>query len=136
MDQMLQVKRIPAFKKGVKYWPIQITDNAFHTSPKSPTLSAGKKIQEASDANKPGRIYGPLDPLALVNPRAYTLKLLGENPDFANFVKEKEAEGYKVVLIMPEGGPPTGLGKDAQEFVQSKKWKRITRALAKRKVQD
>lgn len=136
MDQMLQVKRIPDFKKGVKYWPIEITDNAFHTSPKSPTLEVGKKIEGAAMTGKPGRIYGHLDPLALVNPRAYTLQLLMQNPDFANFVKEKEAEGYKVVLVMPKNGPPTGLGKDAQEFVQSKRWKRITRALVKGKIRE
>ena len=130
MDYRLEVK--PAIKKdGQKYRVIQITDIALHTAPKTPTPSVGKKIEKASAAEKADRIYRPVEKSVLVDPKAYILGLLAQDPDFLKVVQGEEAKGYKVLVALPKDGIPVDFGRDTKEFLKSKNGQRILRGLAK-----
>jgi len=137
MPHQLQVTRTTreeGEKAGKKYWEIVIADVAVNTLQMSPT-SIGKKLKEAPKA-EPNRIYGPIDLLAIVNPRAYAIKRFMEDPEFMDFVREKEAEGYKVAFSFLKAGTPLVLGKDAKEFIASKNGKRVLRAIDKGERKD
>ncbi|MES2225762.1 MAG: hypothetical protein V4480_03060 [Patescibacteria group bacterium] len=123
-------------KKGRKYVTIHITDGAFHTAAKTATPSVGNKIRKAVDAGQPGRIYGPIDLLALMDSRAYAINRLKEDPDFVNYVRDQESKGYKVLLSFDRAGVPVGPGKDTVEFLNSKNGKRVLRGLAKKKREE
>lgn len=135
MNYRLELK--PAtLKDGQKYKVIHITDLAFHSAPKTPTPSLGKKIQKASIKEEPGRFYAPIDLSAIADPKAYVIERLKQDPDFVKMVQEEEANGYKVLLSLPEAGIPQVLGKDTEEFLASKNGKRILRGIAKGKRQQ
>lgn len=135
MDYNLEIK--PAvMKNGQKYKIIQITDIALHTAKKAPTLSVGKKVQQAFEAGKPDRIYSKIEKPAVSDNRTFTLELLKMNPDFVRMVQEEEAKGYKVLISLPNGGIPVVPGKDTIEFMNSKNGKRIIRGLAKEKGKE
>jgi hypothetical protein len=135
MDDKLEAN--PAIlKKGMTYLTIQLTNTAVHTAVKTPTPSLGKKIQKALEADKPGRIYFPVDPTLLENSRDYILKRLMLDTDFIQMVREVEARGNKILIEIPEGGIPTVAGKDTEEFLDSKNGKRLLRGLAKGKGKE
>ena len=135
MDYKLEVKPFTP-KEGVSYRIIEITDTAVHTAAKTPTPSLGKKIEKAFEANEPSRLYFSVDPLLLLNGRDYILNQLQRDSSFKKMVQGEEARGWKVVISIPNGGIPVGLGKDAVEFLNSKNGKRILRAVAKKECQD
>lgn len=135
MDYELQLK--PAvLKNGTKYKIIQITDIALHTAKKTPTPSVGKKIQKAFAADKPGRIYAPIQTSSTTSNRTFTFELLKQDPDFVKLVQEEEAKGYKVLISLPKAGIPIVPGQDTIEFMNSKNGKRLMRGLAKKKRQE
>lgn len=135
MNYKLELK--PAvLKDGQKYRIIQITDIALHTAKKTPTSSVGQKIQKAFVANKPDRIYAPIQESAVENDGTFTLELLRQDPDFVKLIQEEEAKGYKVLLSIPKGGIPVVVGKDTIEFMNSKNGKRVLRGLAKEKNRE
>lgn len=118
----------------VKYKVIQLTDLKFHTAPKRPTPSFGRKVREAFQHNTPGRVYSAL-PKTIVptNDSSFILEILRLDPDFAKMVQEEEAKGYKVLIGMPKEGVPVLLGEDTIEFMDSKNGKRLLRGLDKNK---
>ena len=59
-----------------------------------------------------------------------------QDPHMLEYVKAEESKGYKIVIQFPKDGLPVHLGKDAQEFIKSKKGKRILRRLDKEKNRD
>lgn len=119
---------------GVKYKVIQLTDIKFHTAPKKPTPSLGKKVRESFRNNTPGRIYNHLPkPLKMQNDNSFTLQALQFDPDFMKMIREEEAKGYKVVIAMPKAGIPALLGEDTIEFLGSKNGKRLLRGIDKKK---
>ncbi len=122
-------------KDGQEYRIIQITDIAHHTTKKTPTPSVGKKIEKTPNAT-PGRIYRPTDIGSVTDPKAYILKLLGEDPDFQKLVREEAEKGVKVVLAFPKDGVPAEYGKDTIEFLKSKNGQRVLRGLAKEKDKE
>lgn len=134
MDQILVAKPFVR-KEGVNYRIIQLTDTAAHTRAKTPTPSLGKKIQKTAD-NEPGRLYFPVDPFLLTNPREYILSQLQQDADFRKMVQEEEAKGWKVVIALPKDGIPVELGRDAVEFLNSKNGKRLLRGIAKEERKD
>lgn len=135
MNYQLQLK--PAvLKNGTKYRVIQITDIALHTAKKTPTPSVGKKMQKAFEAEKPDRIYAPIEKSALSDDRTLTIELLKQDPDFVKLVREEEAKGYKVLVALPKSGVPIVPGPDTIEFMQSKNGKRLLRGLAKKKNEE
>lgn len=135
MDQILVAKPFVR-KEGVNYRIIQIMDTAAHTAVKIPTPSLGKKIQKAFEADEPGRLYFPVDPVLLTNPRDYILSQLQQDSGFRKMVQEEEARGWKVVIALPKDGIPMELGKDAIEFLNSKNGKRVLRGIAKEVRKD
>ena len=134
MEYRLEAKPT-VLKKGQKYRIIQIIDVAHHTAKKTPTPSVGKKIEKTPDAT-PGRIYRPTNLDVVLDPKAYILKMLGEDPDFQKLVKDEAAKGVKVVLAFPNDGVPAGYGKDTIEFLNSKNGQRVLRGLAKEKRKE
>lgn len=122
-------------KEGVNYRIIQITDTAAHTAVKTPTPSLGKKIQKAHEADTPDRLFFPVDPMLLTNPREFILSRLQQDADFIKLVQEEEAKGTKVLIRLPEHIPTT-LGKDTIEFLNSKNGKRVLRGIAKEERKD
>lgn len=118
-------------KKGVMYKIIQITDITLHTSEKTPTVLAGKKIQKAFKNNTPGRIYAPIENSSISNNKAINLDLLKNDPDFVRMLQEEESKGYKVLIALPNEGIPLLAGSDTVEFINSKNGRRVIRGLAK-----
>lgn len=119
---------------GQKYKVIQFTDLQFHSTPKRPTSSFGKKIRESFRRNTPGRIYNSLpQSLPKQDYRSFVIELIRLNPDFMSMIQEEEAKGYKVLIDIPKEGIPTLLGEDTLEFLDSKNGKRILRGLDKNK---
>jgi hypothetical protein len=137
MDYQLEVTpttREEGVKAGKKYWEILIADVGAHTTAMSPT-SLAKKLEQPNKT-EPHRAYGPMDLLAIVNPRAYAIKRFMQDPEFVEFVRGKEAEGYKVAFSFLKSGTPLELGKDTKEFMASTNGKRLFRAIAKGKSKD
>ncbi len=64
--------------------------------------------------------------------RSDILEYIMSDPNMLEYVKKEEANGYKVVIELPKNGLPTLIGKDTQEFIESKKGKRILRRLDKK----
>ncbi len=132
MDYKLELK--PAvMKNGQKYKIIRITDIALHTAKRAPTPSVGKKVQKAFETDSPDRIYSNIEKSAFSENRTFTLNLLKTDPDFVRMVQKEEANGYKVLIALPNDGIPVVPGKDTIEFMNSKNGKRIIRGLAKGK---
>jgi len=119
---------------GIKYKVIQLTDFKFHSTPKRPTPSLGKKVRESFQHNTPGRIYSHLPkPLEPQDGNSFILNVLQYDTDFVKMVQEEAAKGYKVVIAMPKEGLPVLLGEDMIEFLDSKNGKRLLRKLDKKK---
>lgn len=135
VDYKLELK--PAvLKSGMKYRIIEITDIQFHSSKKTPTPSVGRKMQKAFEAEKPDRIYRPIEEPVITDGRGYILELLKQDPDFVKFVQAEEAKGCKVLISIPKGGIPAEYGEDTKEFLRGKNGQRILRAIAKGKRKE
>lgn len=119
-------------KNGMKYKVIQITDVTLHAN-KRPTLNVAKKVAEAIEKQEPGRIYSDIEKQDAGESHEITMTLLRSDPEFVKMVQEEERKGYKVLIAFPKTGIPLLLGKDAKEFMDSTKGKRIIRHLAKKK---
>lgn len=132
MPLKLEIK--PFIKQeGCKYRVIRITDIALHTSIKQ-TKSIGKKIKQAFNSMKPGRLYDALSPTELFSSptenKNAVLDLIINDPECAKMISEEEQNGYKVLIGLPKEIPVV-LGKDTMEFLASINGKRILRKLAK-----
>ncbi|MHB9019831.1 MAG: hypothetical protein ACYC3G_03100 [Minisyncoccota bacterium] len=136
MEENFQLQVKPFNKKeGVKYRLIQITDVQLHTNAMRVTVSAGDKIKKAFELNKPIRVYGDIKKIETGNDKdkyRYIVELLRGDPNFVNYLREEEKNGYKVVLSIPQNGIPVLLGKDAVEFSESKKGNRFLRWFGKK----
>jgi hypothetical protein len=142
MQQALQFK--PYTKnESDKVKIIQLTDLTLHTSNKRHTTSPAKKVEKSFAKNTPERLYGSLATQKNTNGkssrmeiRSNIIKYIMQDPNMLEYIKREEAKGYKVVIELPENGLPIYLGKDAHEFMESKKGKRILRRLDKEKNRD
>lgn len=124
-------------KEGQKYKVIQFADLQFHSTPKRPTSSFGKKVRESFRRNTPGRVYSALPkPLPKQDDRSFITEDLQFDPDFMRMIQEEEAKGYKVLIAIPKGGVPVLPGEDTIEFLNSKNGKRLLRGLDRNKNWD
>jgi hypothetical protein len=107
---------------------IHLTDIKFHTTPKRPTPSLGKKIRKCFQDNTPGRIYNSLtESLALENYKSFILEMLQRDQDLMKMVQEENAKGCKVFIEIPKEGIPVLLGEDTIKFLKGKNGRRISR---------
>lgn len=120
-------------KDGVKYKIIQITDIALHTIQRTSTSSVAKKVHKAFKSDKSDRIYSKIEKSAVSDDRTLTLELLKMDTDFVRMIQKEEANGYKVLIALPNTGIPIAPSKDTVEFINSKNGGRIIRGLAKEK---
>lgn len=135
MPYKLQLKPYQG-KNGEKYKIIQITDLTLHTNNMRPTQKVAKKIGDAMEKQEPGRIYSNIEKQDDTELHSITMTLLRNDPEFVKMVQEEERKGYKILISFPKTGIPMLLGKDAKEFIDSTKGKRILRHLAKKKSQE
>lgn len=130
-NYLLQLKPFER-KEGVKYKIIQITDVQLHTNKMGITTSVGDKIKKAFELKRPGRIY---DSIKKIDNKDDNLKIIIEllkgDLSFLKFVQDEEKMGYKILLGLPEDGIPVLLGKDTEEFIDSKKGRRFLRWFGK-----
>lgn len=119
-------------KEGQKYTTILITDIQQHTSTRRPTKSIGKVASKNQETFTPYRAYTEKKDWNVPREQQKTMiiEMLQDDPSYIDFIKEQEQEGYKVLLEIPDP-IPLKLGSDAEEFLNSKKGKRVIRWLAK-----
>lgn len=130
MEQQLQIKPFEQ-KSGLQYEIIQLTDITLHSSYKQPTRAIGKSIQRSLDQNKPGRFYGfKTNEIIKENKFKFNLSdFLNNDPNFLRMVQEKEKQGIKILIKIPKQEIPIKLGKDAEEFINSRNGQRIIRKI-------
>lgn len=138
MEYTTQLKPF-VHQMGGKYKVLEITDIALHTSHKQATPSVARKIEKAFKTNQPGRMYAPIQKDILTDQgekREFVIELIKKDPDLVRMIQQEEANGYKVLIAIPNEGIPIYAGKDTVEFMNSKNGKRIIRGLAKQESQD
>lgn len=123
--------------QGDKVYLIQITDIALHVDGTRATGSVGKKIKKAFEKGTPGRLYSPINTEMFSQEKYLTIaQHLNNDPDFIQFVADKNKEGYRVILGLPKAGVPIVPGEDTIKFINSTKGKRILRRLYKNRPQE
>jgi hypothetical protein len=141
MEQKLQLNQvIKPFKKGEKIMILELTDFQLHMNGKPPK-SVGKLIERSIDNKKPGRIFGPLNRLSKKseqdkNTMKFQLPIDIDDSSLKEAVRKYQKQGYRVMIQKPKDSIPVKLGKDVEEFMNSKNGKRIIRGLAKNKKQE
>lgn len=119
-------------KKGQKYKIIAVTDIQYHSSVKRPTKSIGKVANKNQESLTPYRAYTEAKDwnVPREEQKKMIIEMLQNDPSYIEFIKKQEQLGYKVLLEIPDP-IPLKLGNDMEEFLNSKKGKRIVRWLAK-----
>ena len=135
MEYQLQLKPFER-KEGFKYKLIGLTDITLHTARHNPTISLFDRIKRSFTFKKPGRIFRPIESPAISGNFINALEELKRDPNFIQMVREEEANGYKILVGFPKTGIPILLGKDTQEFLNSKNGRRVLRGLAKNNDMD
>ena len=108
---------------------LSITDVQLHTAKKRHG-SISKTIKQSIEKNQPGRIYRNIEKNQGKKP---TLKsLLLQDPDLVEIIRKYNEQGKRVFIKVPKDVPLL-IGKDTNEFLKSKRGKRIIRGLAKNK---
>lgn len=119
-------------REGQKYTRIAVTDIQYHSSVKRPTKSIGKVADKNHESLTPYRAYTEMKDwdVSREQQKAMIIEMLQNDPSYIEFIKKQEQLGYKVLLEIPDP-IPLKLGSDTEEFLNSKKGKRIVRWLAK-----
>lgn len=135
MEQILQLKPVSKpIKKGEKLIIIELTDIQLHMNAR-PTPSVGAVVQRSIEHSKEGRIFSPLQTPKSEDGDSNSIRVelpFGVNdPKLQEAVRYYQKLGYRVMLRVPEH-MPIKLGKDAQEFMNSKNGKRVIRGLKKK----
>jgi len=126
MEYKLEIKK-PKSSPNKNDIILSITDIQLHTAKKRPG-SIGKTIKQSVEKNQPGRIYGNIEKKQGKKP---TLELLLQDPDLVETIRKYNEQGKRVFIKIPKEVPLL-TGKDTNEFVKSKRGKRIIRGLAKK----
>lgn len=134
MPYELRVNNFEGKKEGWKYRRILITDVMLHSNKYRPSNPA-HAVETAFKKNGQGRIYSKLNKPD-ESSKAMVIEILKSDPEFVNYIKEQEAQGYKVLVELPKDGVPMLLGPDTVDFLKSIKGKRILRRLAKKMGQE
>lgn len=136
MEQNIQLNRVTKLpKKGEKIIVLQLTDIQLHSNVR-PTKSVGGAIRRSIENNKPGRIFSSLEKQnlgAVQNSIEFNLPFVMDDPVLKQVIHDYQKQGYRVMLQMPKAGLPVHLGKDAVDFINSIKGKRILRKMKKDK---
>ncbi len=129
----LEIK--PFVKKDrQKYKIIKVTDIQYHSTNKRPTKKIGNVASKNQDSLTPYRAYTDMKDwnVPREQQKAMIIEMLHNDKSYVDFVIEQEKLGYKILLEIPEEIPVT-LGDDTEEFLKSKKGKRIVRWISKNK---
>jgi hypothetical protein len=110
---------------------LQLTDVELHTKVDT-TKNPAKRIEHAIDHQKPVRIYSSLS-ISSDSNIVQTPFLNFNDPEFQKLIKKYRDQGKRVFISPPKDGLPVSLGKDSEEFISSKKGKRVLRKLNKDK---
>ena len=105
---------------------ISVTDIQFHTTKKR-RGSIGKTVEKSVETNNPGRVYSAIEQNQGNKP---ILEVLLEDQDFTDTIRKYNEQGRRVFVEVPKEVPIL-VGKDTNEFINSKKGKRIIRGFAK-----
>jgi len=121
----------PITKPGKDDIILRLTDMQFHMKLDA-TENPAKRIEHAIDNNKPGRIYTSLSTPSNPN-EIQTPFFNADDPEFQKLVKKYRDQGKRVFIMQPKSGLPIKQSKDVEEFINSKKGKRLLRKLNKDK---
>jgi len=111
---------------------LSITDIQLHTAKKRQG-SIGKTIKQSVEKNQPGRIYSNIEEKQGNEPTLESLLL--KDPELIETIRGYNEQGKRVFIKVLKDVPLL-TGKDTNEFVKSKRGKRIIRGLAKNKEGD
>lgn len=137
MEQSLQLNRITQLpKKGEKVIILELTDIQLHSNAR-PTQSVGGAIRRSIENSKPGRIFSSLEKKQeLSNDNSsieFSMPIAMNDPVLKQTIHDYQQQGYRVLIQAPKAGLPIHLGKDAVEFVNSTRGKRILRKMKRDK---
>jgi len=138
MKQELQLTEVTKpIKKGEKIIILELTDIQLHSNARI-SKSTGDVIDRSIKNNKPGRIFSPLknQTSSTDNKMTFEIPFNMQDPSLHKMIADYQKQGYRVMIKKPTSGLPILLGKDAQEFMESKNGKRILRGIAKRKDKE
>ncbi len=121
-------------KEGQKYKIIAVTDIQYHSNTKRPTNFIGKLAEKNQGSSTPYRAFTEMKDWNVTREKQKEMivELLQNDQSYIDFIKDQEEKGYKILLEIPDP-IPLRLGADTEEFLNSKKGKRIIRWLAKEK---
>jgi hypothetical protein len=134
MEKKIQAQFIPFIKKkGQKYRVISITDIQVHSSIKRPT-AIGKVAAKHQDKYTPYRAYTSFTDWNVPREKQIQmiLEILQNDSSYNDYYLEQEKLGYKILFDIPDPIPLL-LGKDTEDFLNSKKRGRFVRWSAKNK---
>lgn len=109
---------------------IQLTDMQLHTNVMRNPVPWYKKIMKAIRSKKPDRLYGGFKslgevPSAMNEKGVRTMKFqIPMSGDLQKEIEAAQAQGKIIKFVMPEGGIPIYLGKDAKEKMEALKKKK------------
>ena len=137
MEQSLQLNRVTQLpKKGEKVIVLELTDIQLHSNARL-TQSVGGAIRRSIENNKPGRIFSSLDKRQESsvdqNSLEFSMPFVMNDPVLKQTIHDYQKQGYRVMIQMPKSGLPIHLGKDAVDFMNSTRGKRILRKMKKDK---
>jgi hypothetical protein len=114
---------------------IELTDFQLHTNARA-TQSVSKTIEHSIEANQPGRITFPNSNVRVLENNTVIFSMPIFNPDEMLPLIQRYREQGKRVFIRKPKELPVFTGKDTNEFMDSKKGKRILRRLEKQEQVD
>jgi hypothetical protein len=137
MEQRLQLNRVTQLpKKGEKVIVLKLTDIQLHSNAR-PTQSVGGAVRRSIENNKPGRIFSSLvkkqESVTNQNSIEFSMPFEMNDPVLKQTIHDYQKQGYRVMIQMPKSGLPIHLGKDAVDFMNSTRGKRILRKIKKDK---
>ena len=117
-------------KKKTEYYDVLLTDVQMHvTEPRKP-LSWYRAILKSLRSKKAGRFFTK-DFSIIKKDKAFESRArFPISEQVRKQIEEAQKSGKKIRLWVPKKGIPVYLGKDAIEFLKSKRGKRLTNRLA------
>lgn len=109
---------------------LQLTDIQLHLSTDI-TQNPIKRVENAVKYDKEERIYQSLSQSSSVNGIIQTPFFNENDPELKKLVKKYNEQGKRVFILKPKSGLKVKLGSDVEEFINSKKGKRLLRKLNK-----
>ncbi|HRY62403.1 MAG TPA: hypothetical protein P5056_01375 [Candidatus Paceibacterota bacterium] len=132
--QLNRVTQLP--KKGEKVIVLELTDIQLHSNAR-PTQSVGGAIRRSIENNKPGRIFSSLEKkqesVTDQNSIEFSMPFVMNDPVLKQTIHDYQKQGYRVMIQISKSGLPIHLGKDAVDFMNSTRGKRILRKIEKDK---